>query len=99
MNGRPIITVCFKQGLRITNRETAVEFYKGVFHCVLIPIGETGYYIRVEPGQLIGILTEEDIRTGRATFVPNVHDPDGRLALHYRKAINQYLKNREKGWR
>lgn len=92
------ISVCFKQGLRITSREKALEFYKGVFSCILIPIGETGYLLRVEPHKQIGIITQEDIEKGTAPFIANVTDYDGRLAFHYRKAINQYLKDQEKGW-
>lgn len=98
MNSKPIITVCFKQGLRITSREKALEFYDGVFSCILIPFGETNYLLRVEPHKQIAIITREDIEKGVAPFIANITDEDGRLALHYRKAINQYLKNRETGW-
>ena len=86
-----IVVSLFRSDLVIRSRETALEFYKGVKSCILIPYTED-MVIRVEPGNLIGIVSKEDVSNGYATFVPNLRDDDGGIAYRYRKYINAYLK-------
>ena len=80
----------FPAKLRVTSKETAVQFYNCVKHVILMPV-DADYYIRVEPGCLISLVSCEDVRNGAAVFVPNMHDPDGTLAYRYRKHINAWL--------
>lgn len=87
------ITMFHRASLRITSKATALEFYEGVRDTACIPC-EGEWLIRVEPGNLIGFITKEDLRAGRAWATPNLHDPDGAIAYRYRKYINAYL-NRE----
>lgn len=81
----------FRSNLRVTSREKALEFYKGVKNCILIPYKD-GMKIRVEPNCLIGFVSNEDIEKGIAMFVPNFCDEDGKIAYENRKYINAWLK-------
>lgn len=85
------VTMIHKANLVIKSKETAREFYKGVKSCILIPYTED-MVIRVEPGNLIGFVSKEDVRNGNATFVPNFSDYSCDIAYRYRKYINAYLR-------
>ena len=80
----------FPAALRITSKETAIQFYKCVKHVLLIPV-DADYYVRVEPNYCISLVSCEDVRNGAAVFVPSLHDPDGTIAYRYRKHINAWL--------
>ena len=81
----------FPVNLRVTSCEEALKFYGCIKSCVLIPFVD-GMKIRVEPNRLIGIVSNEDLEQGRAMFVPNMVDDDGKIAYQYRKYINAWLK-------
>ena len=85
------ISMIHRADLVITSKETALEFYKGVKSCILIPCNRS-YVIRVEPGNLFSVIPTEAIKDGSATFMANVCDEDGILAYRYRKYINAYLR-------
>lgn len=80
----------FKAGLRVTSKATALEFYKGVKHVILIPY-DRETYIRVEPGCCISLVSKKDVAEGTAPFVPALRDDDGSKAYALRKYINAYL--------
>lgn len=86
-----IVTQIHRSDLVIKSKETALEYYKGIKHCILIPyIGDV--LIRVEPGNLIGFISKEEAQNGQATFIPNFCDEDGDIAYRHRKYINAYLR-------
>ena len=60
-------------------------------HTILIQM-EDGWVLRIEPDNLISQISLHDIRTGVATFIPNLRDDDGSIAYRYRKYINAYLR-------
>ena len=80
----------FRADLRVTSKEKALEFYKGVKSVLLIPYGRE-HFIRVEPEQHISVVSKKDIETGTAPFVPAWRDEDGKSAYELRKYINAYL--------
>lgn len=86
-----MITRIHRAGLVIKSRATAQEFYDGIKACILIPHIE-GHYIRVEPDNLIGFVSKEDVKNNVAPFIPNFHDEDGSMAYQNRKYINAYLR-------
>jgi hypothetical protein len=87
------IACIFRSDLRITSKETALEFYKGVKSCILIPYTVDGVQvIRVEPDNLFSVIPVKSIKDGSAPFIPSLRDEDGSLAYRYRKYINAYLK-------
>ena len=86
-----IITRIHRSDLVIKDKATALEFYKGVKSCILIPFIKDAM-IRIEPDNLIGYVTKEDIKSGLATFIPNFYDEDGSLLYRQRKYINAYLR-------
>lgn len=86
-----MVVSIFRADLRVTSKAKALEFYEGIKGVVLIPHAP-GYFIRVEPGKLIGYVSREDIKKGIATLVPNLRDDDGAIAYQYRKYINAYLR-------
>lgn len=81
----------FKADLLITSKATAREFYKGVKAPILIPY-EDDYYIRVEPGNHISVITKESVKNSTACFTPAWLDNTGEEAYSRRKYINAYLK-------
>ncbi len=85
-----IISMIHRADLVINSKETALEFYKGVKSCVLIPCNSS-YYIRVEPNNLIAVVPAEAVKDETAWMIPNVAD-DGSMAYRYRKYINAYLR-------
>lgn len=87
-----IIQGVFRANLRVTSKETALEFYKGLKNVLLLRYAP-GLILRLEPGQHISIISEKDVKTGAAAFVPAFYDEDGSRAYHYRKYINAYLKH------
>lgn len=84
-----IISV-FRSSLRIRSKANALEFYDCVKHCMTIPYCDE-YVIRVEPNNLISVVSKEDIKNGFAWAVPNLKDEDGSIAYSYRKYINAWL--------
>ena len=78
--------------LRITSKKTALEFYKGVKACFVIPINYRGDLLRVEPGNCISVINEIDLVGGTAWMVPSYKDIDGTYAYQFRKVINAYLR-------
>ena len=86
-----MITRIHRGDLVIKSRATAQEFYKGIKACILIPYTE-GQYIRIEPDNLIGFVSKEDVKKGTAAFIPNFYDEDGSIAYQNRKYINAYLR-------
>ena len=89
-----MITRIHRGSLVVKDKATAQEFYKGIKACILIPC-EEDTLIRVEPDNLIGFISKDDIKTGAATFIPNFYDEDGSIAYKYRKYINAYLRKDE----
>lgn len=89
-----MITRIHRGSLVVKDKATAQEFYKGIRACILIPYMED-MMIRIEPDNLIGFVSKEDVKTGRATFIPNFSDEDGCIAYKYRKFINAYLRKDE----
>ena len=85
-----MVSGIFKADLRVTSKEKALEFYKGVKNVILISCGRE-QRIRVEPGQHISIVSTESIKNGTAPFIPALYDEDGSIAYRYRKYINDYL--------
>ena len=81
----------FPASLRVDSKANALRFYDCVKHIILIET-EPGWRLRIEPGNLISEVSLHDIRTGVATFVPNLRDDDGSIAYRYRKYINAYLR-------
>lgn len=81
----------FPAALRIDSKANALRFYDCVKHTILIEM-ESGWRLRIEPGNLISPISLHDIRTGVATFVPNLRDDDGSIAYRYRKYINAFLR-------
>lgn len=86
-----MVVSIFRADLRVTSKAKALEFYEGVKHTILIPFSEN-FYIRVEPGQLFGLVEKRSFKDGTAAFVPNMYDDDGKLAYDFRKYINAYLR-------
>lgn len=86
-----IVTQIHRSDLVIESKETALEFYKGIKHCILIP-STPSLLIRVEPGNLIGFISEEEAQNGKARFIPNFRDDDGSIAYRHRRYINAYLR-------
>ena len=85
------VTMIHRSDLVIKSKEDALEFYKDVKSCILIPyIGDV--QIRIEPGKHIGFVSKEEIKNGTAAFIPNFYDPDGITAYRHRKYINAYLR-------
>jgi len=85
-----IIQGVFRNGLRITSKEKALEFYNGVKSVILIQYGRN-HRLRIEPGQLISLVSVESINNDTALLTPSLYDEDGTLAYKYRKHINAYL--------
>ena len=85
------VTCIFRGNLLITSKATALEFYKGVRSCILIPYTKDKL-IRIEPGNLFSVISTESVKDGSAAFIPSVYDDDGIRAYRYRKYINAYLK-------
>lgn len=84
-----IITV-YPANLRVRSKADALKFYGCIKHCITIPYMDD-MVIRVEPNNLIGIVSKSDIRNGIAWAVPNFKDEDGSIAYRYRKYINAWL--------
>ncbi len=82
----------FKHNLRVVSKEKALEFYKGVRSVILLPYSKT-QHLRIEPGQHISLIPTKSIKDGSAAFIPSLFDEDGTIAYHYRKFINEYLKD------
>ena len=82
---------CFRSDLRITSKESALEFYRGVHRVELIPV-DRQTVLRVEPDNCISLISKECIRNGSAPFHPSLHDPDGALAYRMRRFINAWLR-------
>lgn len=81
----------FRASLRVTSKATALEFYNCVKHTILIPC-DKDFYVRVEPGNHISLVSKSAVNTGVAPFVPALSDPTGEIAYRYRKYINAYLR-------
>ncbi len=87
------VACIFRSDLRINSKQTALEFYKGVKSCILIPYTvDKVQVIRIEPGNLFSVIPAKSVKDGSAPFIPSLHDEDGSLAYRYRKYINAYLK-------
>ena len=80
----------FPAVLRVTSKEKALKFYSCVKHCILVP-ADDDFYVRVEPGNLISLVSKADVQSGAATFVPALCDDNGDIAYRYRKYINAWL--------
>jgi len=80
----------FPSSLRITSKKTALDFYKCVKHCFVIPYNDA-YVLRIEPDNCFSVISKETIRRGNAWMVPSFRDQDGKLAYNYRKYINAWL--------
>ena len=80
----------FKKDLRVTSKEKALEFYKGVKDVILLQINKL-QYLRVEPGQHISVVPIRVVEDGFAPFFPSIYDEDGTIAYNHRKHINKYL--------
>ena len=87
------ISMIHRSDLIINSKETAIEFYKGVKSCILIPYTvDKVQVIRIEPGNLFSVIPAKSVKDGSAPFIPNIYDEDGTLAYRYRKYINAYLR-------
>lgn len=88
------ITMIHRSDLVINSKKTAREFLAGVKAPCTIPMvypHHTGFVIRVEPGNLISVISKQSIAEGSAWMIPNIVD-DGSEAYRLRKHINAYLK-------
>lgn len=87
------VSMIYRADLVIKSKETALEFYKGVRSCILIPYTvDKVQVIRIEPGNLFSVIPANSVKDGSAPFIPSLKDEDGSLAYRYRKYINAYLK-------
>lgn len=86
-----IILSVFRADLRITSKQTAMEFYKGVKSVILIPF-DGCQMLRIEPDCHISLIPKESIKDGSALFFPSYRDEDGTFAYGWRKYINAYLR-------
>lgn len=82
----------FKSGLRVTSKETALEFLKGVKNVILLPY-DNEQVIRVESDYCISLIPKKSVNDGSAPFIPSFKDEDGSIAYGYRKYINAYLSD------
>lgn len=87
------VTGVFRADLRVTSKATALEFYKGVKHTILIPYNKERY-IRVEPGCHISFVSKKALEAGTAMFIPAWRDDDGTNAYQMRRYINAYLDDK-----
>lgn len=85
------VTMIHKADLVIKSKETALEFYKGIKHCILIPYTEDKV-IRIEPGNFFSVIPIQCVKDGSAALIPSVYDDGGIRAFRYRKYINAYLR-------
>ena len=86
-----IVTMIHRSDLVIKSKATALEFYKGVKKCILIPYTEDKV-IRIEPDNFFSVVPIECVTDGSAAFIPSVYDDGGIRAFRYRKYINAYLR-------
>jgi hypothetical protein len=80
----------FPGSLRITSKKSALEFYKCVKHCMVIPYTDE-YVLRIEPDNCFTVISKYSIQKGEAWMIPSFKDQDGKLAYNYRKYINAWL--------
>lgn len=85
------ITAMHRSALRVISKATALEFLEGIRDTLIIRT-EGEWFIRFQPGNLVGFITDEDLENGTAIFMPNVMDEDGAITYHYRKYINAWLR-------
>lgn len=86
-----MIISTFPAALRIRSKADARQFHSCIKHTFTIPYTDD-MVIRVEPNNLIGIVSKESIREGYAWAIPNLQDDDGTTAYSLRKYINAWLE-------
>ena len=82
----------FKSNLRVTSKETALEFLDGIKSVLIISdVRRPNFVYRFEPGRLVGHFDRDDM--DHAEFIPNFQDPYGNIAYRARRSINAYLED------
>ena len=84
-----------RNDLVIRSKRDALEFLNGIKSVILIPLepatAENRMYLRVEPGNNVSRIWQDDIDADRAAFIPAMRDYDGSIVWRYRKAVNTWL--------